>query len=103
MGVPPTAAGIRRREFLRGAATAGSLAGASGLLSACGGLAGSERSGGTGGTTIRIAHITPQTGPLAGFSEPDAYLLDVGPVAELAAKADGHGIVRRDDLTLEVG
>lgn len=72
-----TAAGFRRRDFLRGAAAAGAVASTSGLLAACGGLAGSQQSGGTGGTTIRIAHITPQTGPLAGFTEPDSYLLDL--------------------------
>jgi 2-amino-4-hydroxy-6-hydroxymethyldihydropteridine diphosphokinase len=32
--------------------------------------------------------------------EPDAELLDHGPVAELLAKADTDGITRRDDLTL---
>jgi branched-chain amino acid transport system substrate-binding protein len=72
-----SAAGFRRREFLRGVAAAGAVASTSSLLAACGGLAGSESAGGTGGTTIRIAHITPQTGPLAGFTEPDAYLLDL--------------------------
>src|SRR5436309_1228848 len=77
MRIPPTTAGFRRRDFLRAAAAAGVVASTSGLLAACGGLAGSQQSSGTGGTTIRIAHITPQTGPLAGFTEPDAYLLDL--------------------------
>ena len=70
-------AGVRRRDLLRGIAAAGAFASTSGLLSACGGLAGSQQAGGTGGTTLKIAHITPQTGPLAGFTEPDAYLLDL--------------------------
>jgi len=34
--------------------------------------------------------------------EPDADLLDQGPVAELLAKADTDGITRRDDLSLTV-
>ncbi len=68
---------VRRRDFLRGVAAAGAVASTSSLLAACGGLAGSGQSGSTGGTTIRIAHIVPQTGPLAGFTEPDAYLLDL--------------------------
>jgi branched-chain amino acid transport system substrate-binding protein len=70
-------AGIRRRDLLRGIGTAGALASTSGLLSACGGLAGSQPAGSGGSTTIKIAYISPQTGPLAGFTEPDAYLLDL--------------------------
>ncbi|MGA9748289.1 MAG: 2-amino-4-hydroxy-6-hydroxymethyldihydropteridine diphosphokinase [Nocardioides sp.] len=34
--------------------------------------------------------------------EPDAELLDQGPVAELLAKASTDGITRRDDLTLSL-
>lgn len=34
--------------------------------------------------------------------EPDAELLDQGPIAELLAKADTDGITRRDDLALTV-
>jgi branched-chain amino acid transport system substrate-binding protein len=70
-------AGIRRRDLLRGIGAAGTLASASGLLAACGGLAGSQQSGGTSGSTIKIAHVSPQTGPLAGFTAPDAYMLDL--------------------------
>jgi branched-chain amino acid transport system substrate-binding protein len=70
-------AGIRRRDLLRGIGTAGALASTSGLLSACGGLAGSQPAGSGASTTIKIAYISPQTGPLAGFTEPDAYLLDL--------------------------
>jgi branched-chain amino acid transport system substrate-binding protein len=68
---------VRRRDVLRGLGAAGALTAGSGLLSACGGLAGSQGGGTTGGTTIKIAHISPQTGPLAGFTEPDGYLLNL--------------------------
>jgi 2-amino-4-hydroxy-6-hydroxymethyldihydropteridine diphosphokinase len=34
--------------------------------------------------------------------EPDAKLLDAGPVAELLEKADKSGITKRDDLALEL-
>ncbi len=77
MAASSTPYGLRRRELLRGIAAAGTLASATGLLSACGGLAGSQPSGGSGGTTIKIAYIAPMTGPLAGFTEPDGYLLDL--------------------------
>jgi branched-chain amino acid transport system substrate-binding protein len=80
---------LARREFLRRLAAAGLVASSSGVLSACGGLAGSGSgggSGGSGGTTIKIGYISPQTGPLAGFTEPDGYLLD------LVRKVYGKGI-----------
>jgi branched-chain amino acid transport system substrate-binding protein len=68
---------VRRRDVLRGLGAAGAFAAGSSLLTACGGLAGSQGGETTGGTTIKIAYISPQTGPLAGFTEPDGYLLDL--------------------------
>jgi branched-chain amino acid transport system substrate-binding protein len=62
---------VRRRDVLRGLSAAEALAAGSGLLTACGGLAGSQGGGTTGGTTIKIAYISPETGPLAGFTVPD--------------------------------
>jgi branched-chain amino acid transport system substrate-binding protein len=68
---------VARREFLRRVGAAAAAVGSSGLLSACGGLAGSGGGGGgsAGGTNIKIGYISPQTGPLAGFTEPNNYLL----------------------------
>lgn len=54
---------ITRRHF---GATAGALAG----------LAAMPRAARAAGRTIRIGFVTPQTGPLAVFAEPDAFVLD---------------------------
>jgi len=57
---------LNRRALLRGAAGAG-LAAAAGQLPLPA-LAGQR--------TIRIGFVSPQTGPLATFAEPDAFVLD---------------------------
>src|SRR4051794_31737606 len=67
-----------RRDFLRGLAVGGAALAAPTLLSGCGGLGGGSSSGGGGGTgTLKIAYITPKSGPLAGFHAADTYLLDL--------------------------
>jgi len=57
---------ITKRDFMKGAAATGLLAGASGLplpaLSA--------------GGAIKLGYVSPQTGPLAAFAEADGYIID---------------------------
>jgi branched-chain amino acid transport system substrate-binding protein len=62
-----------RRDFLRGLGASGVVLGSTGLLAACGELAG----GGAreASSLLRIAYITPQTGPLAGLVAQDDYVL----------------------------
>ena len=58
---------LTRRKFLRNT-------GASGLILSASGLAAPAIAQ---GTTIRIGYVSPQTGPLAGFAEADAFTLDM--------------------------
>jgi branched-chain amino acid transport system substrate-binding protein len=57
---------LSRRTFLQ--LTAGATAVS--LLSACGSVGSA-----TSPTTLKIGYISPQTGPLSGFGETDAYIL----------------------------
>ena len=57
---------LTRRRLLKTAGSAGFLLGASGLATPL--LA--------QGTTIKIGYVSPQTGPLAGFAEADAFTID---------------------------
>ncbi|MBL4892806.1 MAG: ABC transporter substrate-binding protein [Rhizobiaceae bacterium] len=56
---------ITRRKLLRNAAATGVVIGASGLSAPA--IA--------QGTTIKIGYVSPQTGPLAGFAEADAFTI----------------------------
>lgn len=58
---------LTRRKFLRHTGATGLILGASGLAAPA--IA--------QGTTIRIGYVSPQTGPLAGFAEADAFTLDM--------------------------
>jgi branched-chain amino acid transport system substrate-binding protein len=66
---------LDRRRFLRLTGAAVTL---SGLLAACkndeSGGSGSS-GGGAKGSAIKIGYVSPQTGPLAGFGEADAFIL----------------------------
>ncbi|GAB4250976.1 MAG: ABC transporter substrate-binding protein [Thermoleophilia bacterium] len=82
---------VSRREFLRIAGLAGATVGMGGALGSF--LAGCSTSGSTtttaaaaGGSTttaggkkgreIKLGYVSPQTGPLAGFGEADAFILE---------------------------
>lgn len=58
---------LTRRKVLKSAGASGLILGASGLATPMLGQ----------GTTIRIGYVSPQTGPLAGFAEADAFTLDM--------------------------
>lgn len=58
---------LTRRKLLKTAGSTGLILGASGLAAPA--LA--------QGTTVRIGYVSPQTGPLAGFAEADAYTIEV--------------------------
>ncbi len=61
---------ISRRSFMRtsgGVAAAVSMAG---ILAACG-----DSTPSSSGATVKIGYVSPQTGPLAGFGEADAFIL----------------------------
>ena len=62
-----------RRRFLQVAGAAGATAAASGALTACGGL---QEGGTSGGDSIRIGYISPETGPLAPFGEADQFVIE---------------------------
>ncbi|MGB0747558.1 MAG: ABC transporter substrate-binding protein [Magnetospiraceae bacterium] len=57
---------VTRRDFVKGVGAAGVLAATSGLAAPA--IAAPK--------TIKIGFVTPQTGPLAIFAEPDAFVLD---------------------------
>ena len=59
---------MSRRSFLKLSASAAAAATFGGALSACG-------PGSTGSRAIKIGYVSPQTGPLAGFGEADAFIL----------------------------
>jgi branched-chain amino acid transport system substrate-binding protein len=60
---------ISRRHFLRLSAGALSASALGSSLAAC------AAPGGGGAEAIRIGYVSPQTGPLAGFGEADAFIL----------------------------
>ena len=81
---------VSRRQFLKWAGVTGVAVGVGGALAGCGGdeettttaAAGSSTSettattaGGEPGREIKIGYVSPQTGPLAGFGEADAFIL----------------------------
>lgn len=74
---------LDRQRFLRLLGAGATLLGTGSLLAACGGddattTAGGATAGGGGATgrPIKIGFVSPQTGPLAGFAEADAFVLD---------------------------
>jgi len=64
---------IGRRSLLRGMGAGAVLAGAGGVLSACGSSIKGANSGST--KSITIGWIHPLTGPLAGFGAPDNWVI----------------------------
>jgi branched-chain amino acid transport system substrate-binding protein len=65
---------IPRRTFLWRAGSSGLvLATSGGLLAACG----VKKDSGSGGSTLKVGYVSPQTGPAAGFGETDDWLLGV--------------------------
>lgn len=65
---------FNRRSLLKGAGFGAAVVGGSMLLSSCGGLRGS--SGGAGGSDVlKIGLVSPRTGPLASFAEPDEFVI----------------------------
>lgn len=65
---------LNRRGLLKGAGFGAAVVGGSMLLSSCGGLRGS--SGGAGGSDVlKIGLVSPRTGPLASFAEPDEFVI----------------------------
>jgi branched-chain amino acid transport system substrate-binding protein len=75
--------GTTRRDLLR---MTFSLAAASPLLAACGGLGSNDNGSGGAKSTLKIGFVSPRTGATAGFGEPDTYVLD------LARKALAAGL-----------
>jgi branched-chain amino acid transport system substrate-binding protein len=75
--------GTTRRDLLRVTFT---LAAASPLLAACGGLGSDDKGSDGAKSTLKIGFVSPRTGATAGFGEPDAYVLD------LAKKALADGL-----------
>ena len=78
--------GTTRRDLLRATGLGISLAAASPLLGACGGLGSDKSSSSTAKKTLKIGFVSPRTGPAAGFGEPDGYVLT------LAKKALAGGL-----------
>ncbi|SER10024.1 branched-chain amino acid transport system substrate-binding protein [Streptomyces sp. yr375] len=68
----PANADLPRRTLLRGVAGAAGLVSASGLLAGCG-LVG--ESSAQSGSRLRIGYVSPSTGSAAGFGEPNVFLL----------------------------
>ncbi|WP_329223406.1 ABC transporter substrate-binding protein [Streptomyces sp. NBC_01485] len=68
----PTNGNLSRRSVLKGAAGTAGLFSAGGLLTACGGI---KASSAQTDSVIRIGYVSPNTGPAAGFGEPNPYLL----------------------------
>ena len=68
---------LDRRRFLRLTGASGAAVTVSGLLAACktDEDKGSGGSGGSQGRAIKLGYVSPQTGPLAGFGEADAFIL----------------------------
>jgi branched-chain amino acid transport system substrate-binding protein len=79
---PAPSAPLGRRGFLQLAAV---TAGSTGLLAACGGVAGSGSSG--SGSTIKIGYVSPETGSLADFGQADAFVL-----SQMRSYFGKHGI-----------
>jgi branched-chain amino acid transport system substrate-binding protein len=77
--------GTTRRDLLRATGLGISLAAATPILAACGGL-GSSKSTENSKKSLKIGFVSPRTGATAGFGEPDAYVLD------LARKAFAAGL-----------
>ncbi len=76
-----------RREFVKRAGSAGLLLSSGGVLAACGVK---KSSSSTGGSTIKIGYVSPETGEAAAFGEPDGYILG------LVRKAVANGITGGD-------
>jgi branched-chain amino acid transport system substrate-binding protein len=69
---------LDRRRFLRLTGMTGAAVSLSGLLAACKNdeeSGGRSSGGGAQGSAIKIGYVSPQTGPLAGFGEADAFIL----------------------------
>jgi branched-chain amino acid transport system substrate-binding protein len=68
---------LDRRRFLRLTGMTGAAVSFSALLAACKNDEenGGGTSGGAQGRAIKIGYVSPQTGPLAGFGEADAFIL----------------------------
>jgi branched-chain amino acid transport system substrate-binding protein len=77
---------LSRRSFLR--LSAGSIAAITlgGSLAACG-----QAGGGGSSRAIKIGYVSPQTGPLAGFGEADAFILN-GMAAMISEKLGGRAV-----------
>jgi branched-chain amino acid transport system substrate-binding protein len=78
--------GTTRRDLLRATGLGISLAAATPLLSACGGLGSDKNTETTAKKSLKIGFVSPRTGPAAGFGEPDGYVLT------LAKKALAGGL-----------
>ncbi len=63
---------LDRRGFLRLAGAGATLAGGAMVLSACGGLRGSASAS---NDVLKIGLVSPRTGPLASFAEPDEFVI----------------------------
>jgi branched-chain amino acid transport system substrate-binding protein len=68
---------LDRRRFLRLTGATGAAVTLSGLLAACrNDEDGGGAAGGAEGRAIKLGYVSPQTGPLAGFGEADAFILE---------------------------
>lgn len=65
---------LSRRTVLKGFGSGIALAGAGGILSACGGSIKGASSGSSG--TVTVGFVTPRTGSLAGFATPDNFVVN---------------------------
>lgn len=63
---------LDRRGFLRAAGVGATVTGGALLLSACGGLRGSASAS---SDVLKIGLVSPRTGPLASFAEPDEFVI----------------------------
>jgi len=75
---------LTRRKLLKTASASGLILGTSGLCAPA--IA--------QGTTIRIGYVSPQSGPLAGFAEADAFTLDMFARVMAAKGVDVRVIVK---------
>lgn len=64
------AAGLNRRRFLQHLLAGTAAVSLPSILMACGGS-----DGGAAGETVRLGYVSPQSGPLAAFAQPDPYVL----------------------------
>ncbi|GAA2616428.1 ABC transporter substrate-binding protein [Paractinoplanes durhamensis] len=87
--------GPTRRDVLRATGLGISLAAASPLLAACGGLGSSPKTENTK-KNLKIGFVSPRTGAAASFGEPDAYVLDLAKKAISGATGYDVQILDRD-------